>query len=331
MIRRTAVWRACAIICAVVAIAISGPTPLAAQDLTLRLATGVSQGGDVYLLLEKFKQEAETRSGGKIKVDFFFGGTLGNDRQLQEQLLLGTIEAVGLGSTMVELDPRFGIFDLPFLFNDRDHVYGLLDAELGGLLTDSLLQSRKARILAYGEIGFRQITNNVRPIMSPDDLKGLKMRTPSNRLRIAAFKALGAAPTAIPYKELYTALQQRVVDGQENPLIVIQEKSLWEVQKYISLTNHVFTPAYLVVNEDWWQGLSDDQRQTIGAAASAAATWQRNKLAGMDGELMAEARANGMQIDTPDLAPFAKLTGSVWETYESAHGRELIDLVMKAR
>ena len=297
----------------------------------MRLATSVGQGGDVYLLLNKFKEEAEARSGGKIKVDFFFGGTLGNDRQLQEQLLLGTLEAIGNASVIVEIDPKFGILDLPFLFKDRDHVYGLLDGKLGDLLTDSLLQNRKARILAFGEVGFRQITNNVRPIMSPDDLTGLKLRTPSNKLRIAAFKSLGAAPTAIPYKELYSALQQRVVDGQENPLIVIQEKSLWEVQKFISLTNHVFTPAYLMVNEGWWQGLSDDQRQTLSAAAAAAETWQRKTLAGMDGDLMDEARANGMQIDTPDLAPFAKLTRTVWQAYEEDHGRDLIDLVLKAR
>src|SRR5690606_36447409 len=114
-----------------------------------------------------------------------------------------------------------------------------------------------------------------RPIETPDDLAGLKIRTPSNELRIAAFQALGAAPTPIPYSELYSALQVGVVDGQENPLITIDEKSLWEVQKFVSMTYHVFTPAFLLVNETWWQGLGDDDRQVLEEAGRQAADRQR--------------------------------------------------------
>jgi len=302
-----------------------------AQELTLRLATEISKGGDIYLLLDQFKKETESHSNGKIKIKLYFGGSLGNQRQLQEQLQLGTIEAIGTGSNMVELEPKFGIFDLPFLFKDRNHVYRALDGELGVILNKALLKKRNLRVIAFGEIGFRQITNAVRPIMKPSDLKGLKIRTPSNKLRISAFKRLGAAPTPISYKELYTSLQQKVVDGQENPVITIKELSLWDVQKFVSLTNHVYTPAYLVVNESWWQKLSVEQRKTLMDAAEAAQRWQRNRLAGMESDLIAEARSKGMQIDSPDLKPFAELTRPVWKEFEDRYGSTLIDLVMKAR
>lgn len=301
-----------------------------ARALEVRVATEVAPGGDVYHLVEEFRKAVEGRETD-ITVKVFSGGALGTQRQLQEQIQLGTIEVVGTASDIVEMAPEFGIFDLPFLFQDRQHVYRAMDGELGRQLNEILVSNRNVRVLAFGEAGFRHITNKVRPITKPEDLQGLKIRTPSAKLRIAAFNALGAAATPIPYSELYSALQQGVVDGQENPFTTIKEQSLWEVQKYVSLTYHVFTPAYLVVNETWWNGLSEEHRRTLTEAAREATENQRSLLAGQEESLRNEIVEKGMEINEPDLAPFVERTRVVWDEFQAAHGTTLIETVDRAR
>ncbi len=318
-----------AVLAAALALAAAGSAM--AQKLHMRAATEVAAGGDVYVLLEQFKKAVEARSDGNVTVELFSGGSLGTQRQLQEQVVLGTIEAVGTASDIVEMAGEFGIFDLPFLFNDRAHAYRAMDGELGDRLNRLLVERRGVRVLAFGELGFRHITNNVRPIRQPADLEGLKIRVPSSELRIAAFEALGAAPTPISYSELYSALQQGVVDGQENPLTTVEEKSLWEVQDYISMTYHVFTPAYLLVNDSWWQRLTDAQREVLAAAGADAAKRQREILSGKVGKLKQKAQDNGMEVNSPDLAPFVDKTRSVWQTYEETYGPDLIETVEAVR
>lgn len=294
---------------------IAAPIAVGAQVLTLRAATETAKGEDTALLVEYFKESAERLSNGSIKVNDFYAGTLGSQRQLQEQVQLGTIEVVSTASDMPELNPKYGLFDLPFLFKDRAHAYRVLDGEIGKSLAEATVNSKGVRVLAYGELGFRQITNKVRPILSPQDLRGLKIRVPPNKVRLAAFKALGAAPTPVPYKELYTSLQQGVVDGQENPLYSIAALSLWDVQKYVSVTNHVFTPGYLLANERWWKGLTPGNRDILARAAAEAANKQRAALASADRELVTRLKQRGMQVDTPDPEPFVKATQSVWTEF----------------
>jgi TRAP-type transport system periplasmic protein len=326
--------RRLAVLIALVAVALPlGPPPAIAQTpkLAFRLATETARGEDTALLLEQFKEAAEAQSKGDVRITVFYGGALGNQRQLQEQVQLGTIEAVGTGSDLPEMDARFGVFDFPFLFKDRAHAARVLDGDVGRKLSEGLVRARGVRVLAYGEIGFRQITNRTRPVLRPADLQGLKIRVPSNRIRIAAFKALGAAATPIPYKELYTALQQGVVDGQENPVFSINTLSLWEVQKYVSLTNHVFTPAYLLVNERWWQGLPAEQRQLLQLAAHEATGRQRAILARGEEELLAKLKSRGMQVDTPSLEPFVQATRPVWAEFEEKIGKELVAEIVQLR
>jgi tripartite ATP-independent transporter DctP family solute receptor len=289
--------------------------PSMAQTLSMRAATETAKGEDTALLIEYFKESLEHLSNGSVKVSDFYGGTLGTQRQLQEQVQLGTIEMVSTGSDMTEVNPKYSIFDLPFLLKDRSHAFRVLDGDVGKSLAESTLATKGVRVLAYGELGFRQITNRVRPILTPKDLQGLKIRVPSNKPRLAAFKALGAAATPIPYKELYTSLQQGVVDGQENPLYSISALSLWDIQKYVSLTNHVFTPAYLLVNERWYQALSPANRDLVTRAAAEAQTKQRSTLASGDAAIIAKLKQHGMRVDTPDPEPFVKATQVVWAEF----------------
>lgn len=301
-----------------------------AQALEIRAATEVGAGGDLAILLDEFEKAVEAR-GDDISVNVFTGGTLGTQRQLQEQLVLGTIEVIATASDIVELAAQFSIFDLPFMFTDPEHAHRAMDGVLGEQLNELLVEAQGLRVIGFGELGFRHITNSVRPIETPDDLRGLKIRVPSNQLRIDAFTALGAAPTPIPYSELYSALQQGVVDGQENPLPTIGELSLWEVQKYVSLTYHVYTPGYILVNDAWWQGLPDETRTHLAEAGRQAAEAQRARIAEVTADLQAKAEQGGMQFNSSDLAPFVEQTRSVRQSFEDAHGVKLIEAVESVR
>lgn len=316
---------------ACLATALTGLLAAPAAALEIRAATEVAAGGDLAIFVDAFKTAVEEASGGDVTVATFNGGALGTQRQLQEQVVLGTIEVVATASDIVELSGSFSIFDLPFLFSDSAHAHRAMDGGLGEALNEALIKAQGVRVIGFGELGFRHITNSVRPITTPDDLKGLKIRTPSNELRIAAFDALGAAPTPIPYSELYSALQQGVVDGQENPLPTIKEKSLWQVQDYVSMTYHVFTPGYLLVNEEWWQGLPDETRTMLAAAATSAAESQRAVLSGSVDEMRQLAESNGLTFNEPDLAPFVEQTRGIWATFEAEHGKALIEAVDSVR
>lgn len=301
-----------------------------AHALEIRAATEVGAGGDLAILLDEFKSSVEAK-GADFEVSVFNGGTLGTQRQLQEQLVLGTIEVIATASDIVELSPAFSVFDLPFMFTDPEHAHRAMDGALGDRLNEALVQAQGVRVIGFGEAGFRHITNSVRPIETPEDLQGLKIRVPNNQLRIEAFTALGAAATPIAYSELYSALQQGVVDGQENPLPTIGEQSLWEVQDYVSLTYHVYTPGYILVNEAWWQGLPEETRTVLTEAAREAAEAQRARIAKVTAELQAKAEAEGMEFNSPDLEPFAEKTRSLRQSFEASHGAELIEAIESVR
>lgn len=296
----------------------------------IRAATEVGAGGDLAIILTEFKAEVEKRSS-EVKVNVVTGGALGTQRQLQEQLQLGTIEVIATASDIVELAGQFSVFDLPFLFGSEEQAHRALDGDLGTMLTEKLIAERGIRVLAFGELGFRQITNNTRPIVLPGDLKGLKIRTPSNEQRIEAFRLLGAAPTPIPYSELYSALQQGVVDGQENPVGTLEEQSLYEVQGYLSMTNHVYTPAYVLVNEGWWQGLSEEKRKLFSKAAESAADAQRKIIAAEASEIIAAAEDKGMQVNDANTAAFAEATKPSWQSFRDKYGDTLIKAAQSVR
>lgn len=306
-------------------------SPALAAKVTLKVATESAPGADQHLLATKFKELAEGQSKGDITVEVFHSGQLGSQKQMQEQAQLGTIQMVTVASGMPELEAKYGIFDFPFLFQNRAHAYKVMDGAVGKSMADALVKGRGLRVLACGELGFRQITNSKRPILAVDDMKGLKIRVPNNKFRMAAFEALGAAPTPIDYKELYGALQAGVVDGQENPLAAFKEKSMWEVQKYISITNHVFTPACLLANEKWWQGLDAQNRTVMETAARDAAIWQRQQMANADETLLVEFKGKGVQIDNPKLDGFVEKTKGTWKEFEGRVGADTLDAVLKLR
>ena len=306
--------------------------PGAAQAaVTIRLATEATKLDPTFELPNKFKELVETRGQGTLDVKFFSGGALGTQRQLQEQIQLGTIDAISTASDMPELEPKFAIVDFPFLFSERQHVYKVLDGPIGEELNQVLIRNKGVRVLAYGELGFRHFTNSVRPINKPEDLKGLKIRVPPAKIRVAAIRAMGAAATPMPAKELYTALQQRVVDGQENPIAAIVAWSLWEVQKFVSLTNHVYTPVYLLINERVYQSLAPEIRRILHEAAAEAKAWQRAENQRNEERDLQQARDRGMQVNTAEVKAFSALTRPIWDEFSASVGKDLLDRVNAAR
>lgn len=277
----------------------------AQAETNLRLAVETTPGDPTNIMLAAFRDELKAIAGDAVTIEFFDGGAIGDENALPELLRVNEVQVVPLGSdAIVQLDSKFALFDAPFLFKDKATARNALDGELGDLLKASFRETANLEVIAFGELGFRAISNNARPINVPADLAGLKLRTPSSAARIMMFKTLGAAPTPMPLGDTYVALRQGVLDGQENPLSVIKEFSLFEVQKYISLTNHVYTPITLAMNGQTWNALDDDLKQKVLAAAQAAAEKTRELSDKSDAELAAEFESAGVAINTPDIAAF---------------------------
>lgn len=291
--------------------ALTAAPGLADTDLTMAVET--PPGDPLNLMLATFRDELDTAGG--FGIDFYDSGAMGDEKALTELLRAGQVHVVPLGSDIVELDSKFAVFDLPFLFDDKETARSALDGALGDKLAASLRETNGLQVLAFGELGFRAISNSVRPIETPADLAGLKLRTPGSQTRIMSFEALGAAPTPMSLGEVYVALRQGVLDGQENPLSVVKEFSFDEVQKYISLTNHVYTPITLAMSASVWDGLTDAEKETVLAAAQAGAEATRALSDESDATLVAEFEAAGLSVNQPDLAAFKEAAAPLREEF----------------
>ena len=250
-----------------------------------------------------------------------------------QQVRTGQLDVIPIGSDAVQLDSKWAVFDIPFLFADREAVAKVLDGEIGGQLDSSFQASAGLKVLGFGEIGFRNISNNVRPIVKPEDLAGVKLRVPGSKTRILAFEMLGAAPINMNIGEVYLALQQGTVDGQENPLGNIRKWSWYEVQKYISISRHVYTPITFVMNLARYEGLSDDQRAAVGRAARAAVLASREYGTQNDANLLAEITelAKGkVAFNDIDVAAFQAAAGPIAVEIGKVAGEEFTASVMAA-
>jgi len=234
---------------------------------------------------------------------------------------------VSFGTDIVALDPKFAVFDAPFLFKSKQAARDALNGDLGETLKKSLRETANLQVLGFGELGVRQISNNLRPITTPADLKGMKMRVSGSEGRLIAFQKLGAAPTFMNLGDVYVALRQGALDAQENPLSVIKEFSFFEVQKYISLTNHIYSPVTLAMNGKAWDALSDDLKAKLVEAAKAgtAATYKLSDES--DANLVAEFEAAGVQINEVDAAPFIEQSGAIHEAIAEMVGEDFMATV----
>lgn len=265
-------------------------------------------------------------SDGKYAIHEAYGGSLGGEREMIESTQLGTIDLVITASAPVgNFVPDTEILDIPFLFSGYEQARGALDGPLGQALLDKFPE-HGLQALAWAENGFRNITNNVRPIHGPDDVKGLKIRTMENDIHLEAFRTLGMLPTPMNFNELFTALEQGTVDGQENPLGVILSAKFSEVQKYLSLSRHVYSPALVLISPSLWGGLSDQEQEWFMEAAKAGVQACRDKVEEDDNAGVGLLREQGMDIvEEVDTAAFQDKLAPAFAKFAQQFGQDNID------
>jgi tripartite ATP-independent transporter DctP family solute receptor len=302
--------------------------PPAAAQQTLKMNISVSQNSHYGVAVDVFAREVEKRTGGRYKVQNFYSGALGAERESIEALQLGTLDLTMTSTGPVpNFVPDVAILDIPFLFKDYAQARATLDGPIG----QEMLQKFPAKglvALAWGENGFRHMTNNKRQVMVPDDLKGLKMRTMENPVHIQAYKAFGIIPTPMAFTEVFTALQQGTVDGQENPLSVISAAKFDQVQKYLTLTGHVYSPALILMSRMQWDKLSAADRQAFLESAKEAVKANRARIDDDERKAVADLRAKGMIIVVDvDKTKFQSTLGPTFAEFGKKFGQENIDRI----
>ena len=310
-----------------VSIALAGAPALAADPITIRVGYPSPAGGPHAAGATGFEEELERLAPGRFKVQHFPGGSLGGEREMVESLQLGTLQMAILGTAIIgNFVPEMMIADMPFLFRDYDHARKVMDGPIG---KDLLGKFRAKGIvgLTFGEIGFRHITDNKRPIRSVDDLKGLKIRTMENPVHLAAFRALGAMPTPMSWTEVIMGLQQGTIDGQENPISIIIASKLWETQKHVTLSRHVFTPIAFVMAPTFFYGLPPADQELVRKAAEAGRAKNRRYVDDAEKNGVEELRKNGMQVVTEvDMTEFQKRLEPVFKQYGARFGDQIAQI-----
>lgn len=278
-----------------------------AQVRTIKFANQNAKGHPIVLGMEKFAELVETKSGGKLKVNVFPGGALGSDQANLSALQGGTLEMASMNSGIfASIVKDFAVYDFPFLFSNTSEVAAVVDGPVGRQL-HAKLEEKGLVGLAYYELGFRQITNSKRPITKADEIAGLKLRVIPNPINIDWVSALGANPTPLPFPELYAALEQKAVDGQENPVATIQGAKLFEVQKYMTLTNHQYNPQSVVMSKKFWDSLSAGDRKIVQEAAVESAKFQREQSHAAASGILESLKKSGMQVNELPPAELARL------------------------
>ncbi len=299
---------------------------------TIKLGTIAKPGSPNYIASEKFKRLVEERSGQTCKVELFHSGSFGNEVQILNLLQTGTIHiAVATTGSFDNFDPMVRVINFPFLFKDHAQAYEILDGPIGQQILKSL-ESSGFKGLCFSENGFRHLTNNVRPVIHPDDLKGLKIRVMVSEIHKAVWKGLGAIPVPLPWP-IDKELKQGVVDGEENPLSIIEVYKFYESQKYLSLTKHVYSPHIDVACLSWFNQLSGEEQNMITTAMKDAATYQRKLSREQNAERLVFLKEKGMQITMAvDVDAFRKKAAAkeVIEQYSDPKVRALLFDILKA-
>lgn len=263
----------------------------------------------------KFAELLEEKSGGRIHMDVFHSAQLASDRDCIEGMQINTIQSgIMVGSALAGFTDELLVFDLPFLFENSEQGQKLCDSDVGKEMLASL-DDIGIKGLGFMEYGMRNITNSVRPIEKPEDLQGIKIRTMENPIHMAAFQVMGADPTPMAFGELFTALQQGTIDAQENPLSVITSSRFNEVQDYLSMTEHVYSAAPLMVSKAAYDALPDDLKAIVDEAGVEACQWEREYLAEVEVQWLDELETAGTQINYPDKAPFVDAMSSVYNQF----------------
>jgi len=275
---------------------------------------------------DEFARRANAKLGDKAKVVVFGSSQLGGDKELLQKLKLGTVDMAVPSTVMSSEADLFGVFEMPYLVKDRAHMKRI-EKELFWSKFEPEVEKKGLKVLAVWENGYRHITNSKRPINKPADLQGIKLRVPEGKWRVIMFQAYGANPSPMKLSEVFTALQTGVMDGEENPFTQIYSQKFQEVQKYLSLTGHVYTPAYLTVGTKKWETLPPDVRKILEDTARETQAFVYATAEKDDNELLGKLKAAGMQVNTADKDAFIAASKGIYEEFskEVPGSKEIID------
>ncbi len=278
----------------------------AAQAATIKLGVVTKPGSAQNIVAEKFKELIEQRSNGELEVKIFHSASLGNETEILQQIQLGTVElGVITSGPFDSFDPIVRVIDYPFLFKDHQQADQILDGPLGAEILTSL-EGSGFKGLCFSENGFRNLTNSRKAVARPEDIEGLKIRVMSSALHKSIWQTLGANPTPMPWP-IYTELEQKVIDGQENPLWVLEVYKFYEIQKYMTLTRHVYSAHIDVASLTWWKSLDENTRTLVQEAMCEAAKYQRSDNRAKNEARLALLKEKGMQVEEhPDIDAFRK-------------------------
>lgn len=287
----------------------------------------VGEPGSLFTLsADEFARRANARLPEGWEVVSYGSSQLGGDDVLLQKIRLGTVDFALPSSILSSQIDEFGLFEMPYLVRDRAHMRAIEDDVVWPELAP-LSEAAGYRIVSVWENGFRHVTNNIRPIETPADLAGVKLRTPGGVWRVKLFQGLGANPTPMAFSEIFIGLQTGVIDGQENPLSHIWGSKLHEVQQYLSLTSHVYTPAYVVASPSMWDALPDDVRTMLEDEARATRAFVHETAERLDSELLDQIRASGVEVNAPEQGAFLDASAALYDEFGLVvpGGRELLD------
>lgn len=306
--------------------ALTAVSASADDAIVLKIGVSTADTDPRNIAAKSFADEIEEKTNGAVKAEVYPAGQLGGDGQLVESMVMdaGTVDIVITdASNFGTVVPDMNISGLPFLFDGFDAAWAFMDGEVEAAAEAELLEVG-IRVLAHYDNGFRCVTNSKGPVETPDDMKGMLIRTPENQVIMATMSALGANPQPLAFSELYQALQQKTYDAQENPIPVIYNNKLYEVQEYLSVTNHIYSGMCFAIAESTWNKLTAEQQEIVAAAALASGDYDREMNRQQTEDLVANLEEAGMKINYPELAPFSAATQSVIEENALGISEELL-------
>ncbi|MGF2616578.1 TRAP transporter substrate-binding protein [Rossellomorea vietnamensis] len=303
-------------------------------EITLKLGHNQPTESQFHAGADKFAELVSEKTDGKVKIDVYHSSQLGDEGELAEGTKLGTVDISLVASgSVTKYYPRFSIFDLPFLFRDSEHVDKVLQGEVGELLAKEAEEQGGFKVMNYWESGFRHFLNSKQSLKSPEDLKGLKIRTPEWPVLISTTEALGANSVPMPFSELYMAAQHGVVDGQEGPVFAIKSSKMYEVQDYMVMDGHTYTSMLLIMNPNKFDGLSKENQEALMEAAKEAGDYERKLIRDNEKkEIDYLETEGGLTIEkNPDKDEWRKAVKSVYEKYSDEFGEDLIQQIINTK
>jgi len=306
-------------------------TPKEEKKIVLKLGHGTASSSLFHAGSIKFKELVEAKSNGQIQVNIYTDGQIGHDKDLIDFMGNNNVQMGMIGvEPLMTLLPKLQVVGMPYIFPDRETAYKVLDGELGAEMVEALPAEHGVRVLSFFESGFRHVSNSKQAIELPEDLQGLKIRTPQNPVSLSIFKSFGSNPTPMSFGELFMALEQKTVDGQENPLALIYASKFHEVQAHIALTSHTYSPMALAISEKQWSSLTPELQKVVQEAANEARDDERKLSAEQEADFVQKLETEGVKISKPDIAPFKEATKDVHKEFDDGYGADFYEKVMKA-